>query len=125
MKIMIDVEMRRIQDLLCCAMEGGSNYWCRIDKFNPPSEFKNRLDKTMLIAHVDYPTNPGGSLILSDREDTEFSNKVLDIDACVKGLNVMVRDYPEHFAQFMSGNEDANTGDIFLQCCLFEKVIFG
>lgn len=24
------ISLKRVQDLLCCAFEGGSNYWCRL-----------------------------------------------------------------------------------------------
>jgi len=49
----------------------------------------------------------------------------LDLDACKRGLQVMAEEYPRHFADFMSENEDAETADVWLQCCLFGEVVYG
>jgi hypothetical protein len=32
---------------------------------------------------------------------------------------------PRHFADVLNENDDAGTGDVFLQCCLFGEIIFG
>jgi hypothetical protein len=37
----------------------------------------------------------------------------------------MQEQYPRHFSNFISENYDAETGDVFLQCCLLGKVKFG
>jgi hypothetical protein len=42
-----------------------------------------------------------------------------------RGLDIMRRDYPEQFAKVMSGDADADTADVFLQCALFGKVVYG
>lgn len=33
--------------------------------------------------------------------------------------------YPRHWADVLAENDDATTGDVFLQCCLFGECIFG
>lgn len=131
----VEVPIRRIQDMLCCAFEGGSNYWYMIEKFHEPKEFPNMFDepwdgkKPEVYRHIDYPTNPGGYLIVSDRklegEIDEVTKKKLDLDACVAGLQVMAQKYPRHFANMMQENDDAETGDVFLQCCLFGELVYG
>jgi hypothetical protein len=37
----------------------------------------------------------------------------------------MVEKYPRHYADFKDGDEDASTGDVFLQCCIFGEVVYG
>lgn len=136
-KTTVEVPVRRVQDMLCCAFEGGSNYWYMIEKFHEPSEFVNFSDrpfgdenhKPQIFRHVDYPTNPGGYLIVSDAklqgEIDEITRKKLDLEACERGLQVMAEKYPRHFSDMMRDEDDACTGDVFLQCCLFGELIYG
>ena len=32
---------------------------------------------------------------------------------------------PRHLADFMSESDDASTGDVFLQLCIFGSVVYG
>jgi hypothetical protein len=133
-KTSVEVPIRRVQDMLCCAFEGGSNYWYRIEKFHEPKAFVNQFDepfnteKTKIFRHIDYPTNPGGYLIVSDggEESGDDVKKVkLDLEACERGLQVMAEKYPRHFSNMLQDNDDAETGDVFLQCCLFGELVYG
>jgi len=125
-KTTVDVPISRVQDMLCCAFEGGSNYWYTIEKFHEPREFPNQFDKPFnggkpeIFRHIDFPTNPGGYLIVSDAQDPasdEPRKEKLDLEACERGLQVMAEKYPRHFSNMMTENDDAETGDVFLQCC--------
>lgn len=63
--------------------------------------------------------------------------RILSLESIQQGLDLMakglldgkdkpVKDhYLQHFADFLAGNDDATTGDIFLQLCLFGEVIYG
>jgi len=133
-KTSVDVPISRVQDMLCCAFEGGSNYWYMIEKFHKPTEFVNLSDqpyddkKPQIFRHIDYPTNPGGYLIVSDAKQAEgkdIKKVTLDLDACQRGLHVMAEKYPRHFSAMMTENDDAETGDVFLQCCLFGELVYG
>lgn len=118
------VPFRRVGDLLCSAFEGGSNYWCHIDEFHEPPKIAFRWDSKNLYKHVDYPLNPGGYLLISDPEDGEGDQHRLDLNSLQNGLRVMNAKYPEHWRDFMAEADDATTGDVFLQCCLFGEVIY-
>jgi hypothetical protein len=37
----------------------------------------------------------------------------------------MAQAYTRHFADFINQNDDAITGDVFLQCCLLGEVLYG
>jgi hypothetical protein len=71
--------------------------------------------------HIDYPLNAGGSLIITSYEDPDGINGVkawrFDLEAAQRGLQLMAEKYPHHYADFMAENDDATTGDVFLQLC--------
>jgi len=123
----VDVPMQRVADLLCCAFEGGSNYWCHIKVKKAPEQFTFRYmpdlsDKP--TSYTDYPTNRGGYLIVGDVEE-EQEDGLLDLGTIRFGLQTMADRYPRHWQDFIDDNEDAATGDVFLQCCLWGEVVFG
>jgi hypothetical protein len=115
----------RISNLLCSAFEGGSNYWYTIAEFTAPPAFTFRTDPEHLYKHLDYPLNAGGALTIGDIEDDTNPTKILNLDTIAKGLQTMADKYPRHFGDFMSENDDADTGDVFLQCCLFDEIVYG
>jgi hypothetical protein len=123
------IPIERISDLLCSAFEGGSNYWYQIDEFVKPENFNNSDEGDDKYRHLSYPINEGGKLIISTDEgemNKEGNDKhILNLESIKKGLQVMATKYPSHFNDFMQENDDACTGDVFLQCCLFGEVIFG
>lgn len=126
-----------VQDILCSAFEGGSNYWYRIEEFIKPTEFTHYSwgppeegKQQEVFRHIDYPTNPGGALLISDFHGTDGVEedmvvKRLDLESIEKGLNTMAKQYPHHFKNVMSDSADAETGDVLLQCCLFGKLVYG
>jgi hypothetical protein len=155
-----EIPLKRIQDLLCCAFEGGSNYWYTIVEFVKPAELKVRTEEgeifrhldypvneggAEIYRHLDYPVNEGGAVVVGDREEwypyrmekeraehlkesfdkPEPKKYRLDLEAIDRGLQLMADKYPRHFADFVGENEDASTGDVFLQLCLFGELVYG
>lgn len=130
------IGLDRIGDLLCCAFEGGVGYWCTIVKKIPPAApveawkvraFAEDLGKPQgnghtVYPHIEYPVN-GGSLVLRAEDDPK--RYTLDMAAIERGLAVMAEKYPKHFADFVAENDDAETADVFLQCCLFGEIVYG
>jgi hypothetical protein len=55
----------------------------------------------------------------------DMPDALLDLGTIRNGLQVMADKYPNHWHDFINDNEDATTGDVFLQCCLYGEVIFG
>lgn len=129
--IQTEVPLSRIQDLLCCAFEGGSNYWYRIEKFTPPAQFEvtSSPEKPGEFRHLDYPVNVGGALVISNKQaddgDSKPMRRTLSLRTIRQGLQVFATKYPRHFSDFMQDNEDACTGDVFLQCCVFGEAVYG
>ena len=99
-----------IKNLLDSASRG-SDYWC-----------ENSLA-------YERETNKALTPIGVKVKDFEAEDKpvvhTLNLAKIKKGLTVMAKKFPEHFGDFHSGNYDMNTGDVFLQCCLFGDVIYG
>lgn len=122
-KVRVNITDERIKDLLCNAFEGGSNYWYFIESFNYP-EGKTRQSLKLEFPHIDLPMTEGGSLTIKSLEEPEKTYIELNRKACLKGLSIMAKKYPHHFADFMSEDDDATTADVFLQCALYHEVIY-
>lgn len=124
-KIGMDIPIRSVQDLLCNALEGGSNYWYFIKAFNYP-EGETIESLGIAFSHLELPFKCG-SLTIHDisGEGDDKKDMILDFPAIVEGLQIMADKEPYHFANFLQENDDAETGDVFLQCCLFKEVIYG
>jgi hypothetical protein len=137
--ITTQVSERRMADLLCNALEGGSNYWYRIKEFIAPPVIAFHTWETewdgpnsvKVFRHIDYPCNEGGALIIeafSENEPDEINGKKewrLDLPAMHRGLQLMAEKYPHHWGDFQAENGDAITGDVFLQLSLFGEVVYG
>jgi len=41
-----------------------------------------------------------------------------------KGLQILADDYPSLMTELVEENDDANTGDVLLQCCLFGGEVY-
>ena len=152
MKVEIEMPEERIQDLLCNALEGGSNYWYFIEKYHYPnkcpvcgrvthcpicSSGKNGKAHKLVdtipqtkeslgieFTHLELPFK-GGFIEFSDLEDEEAEHKNLTLEAIQRGVKIMAEKYPRHFGDWIGENDDATTGDVFLQCCLFGETIYG
>jgi hypothetical protein len=115
---------QRVGDLITSALEGGSNYWLEnytITKQEPVMWNNLHDTHTNGVYAYCYPLNDGGALIF-EGEEGKF---ILDLTTIQYGLKFMGENYFRHFKDFVDEDDDANTADIFLQCCLFEGVIYG
>lgn len=118
-KLEIEIKEQDLRDLLCNAIEGGSNYWCS------SMDRQGGISTTLAPYRQDVPFVPGGWLEVCDGEDQSRSPIRLDREAIIKGLNIFATKYPRHFGNFINDNADAETGDVFLQCCCFGEAIYG
>lgn len=128
MQIPINIDPQKIADLLCCAFEGGSNYWYNIEGDKAPERYDFRTDESRIYPHLDYPLNDGGSLRICTLENDEINGQdswILNLESIQKGFHIMAEKYPKHFADILNDNIDVVTGDVFLQCCLFGELIYG
>jgi len=118
-KIEVEVSDQRAGDLLCSAFEGGSNYWYFIEQVSPSSAGAYYHEK---------PFDHNGWVKIRTLEHEEVNGQLewlLDRAACERGLTLMAEKYPTHWSDFISENDDATTGDVYLQCCIFGEVVYG
>jgi hypothetical protein len=108
-------------DLICCAVEGGIGYWCRID--NSVENWK-RISNSMPDDHVFEDTylavlkTDEGVRLLDTESDDVWYMHYADL---LKGIKMAI----------MSGDwsgdvddADACVGDVIFQYALFDKIVF-
>ncbi len=103
-------------------------HWYLIKDTKAPLEMSFRSDPDTIFKHLDFPLNPCGGLIITTCFDDEWNGKTewpLDLPVIERGLRIFVEKCPARFGEFLAENEDANTGDCFLQCCLFGELVYG
>lgn len=132
----------KVADLLCSALEGGSNYWYEINgkvegDFQYFGEYNEPKTKYLHL----YPFQDGGALYITDARADNPTLKIpvrLDFGRMYKGLQIWADDalhaqdkdrsdsaHARYWGDFIANNTDAETGDIFLQYCIFGKIIYG
>jgi hypothetical protein len=111
----LDDEM--IGNLLCNACEGGSNYWAESND--------NNSDEVGADYFHEAPLKKGGFFNIKDREDEDAPEVRIDRKALNRGIEVMATKYPWHLANVLTENDDAETGDVFLQCSAFGEIVYG
>jgi len=127
------IPLNRIADLICCGMEGGIGYWSVITGYVKPPALTWTMDgmddddpNPTVFKHIDYPINEGGAVKLQETEDGgNHPTHHFNLEKIRKGLRVMAEKYPRHFHNFLEENDDAETGDVFIQCCLFGEIVYG
>lgn len=132
MKLSIEIDNEKIKSLLCCGFEGGIGYWAQIDDYEivKGSTYEDFREGGKYQTKDNYwhpcqivPLVEGCAVIIRDIEEDKLHT--LDMKAIHKGMTVMQSKYPTHFGNFLSDNTDAITGDVFIQCCLFGKIVYG
>ena len=133
-KTTIEFTDSTIRELLICALEGGSNYWCLLKSLTyaenvGPEDFEEEGELWADGWELPYalPFVAGCALVIGDAEDPDdhTKNKHLDRGLIEGGLQLMAEKRPKVFADILADKIDADTGDIFLQYCLFGEVIYG
>lgn len=141
--VTVEVTDDQIRSLLCNAFEGGSNYWYSEAEPVLPSDGSVQMadvseggalqprnpDGTQNYFHWAQllPTLPGCAVRLRAHGAGKTPDDVytLDREALNRGVQIMATKYVSSFADWMTEHDDATTGDVFLQCCLFGELVFG
>ncbi len=139
----VEITDELLRGILCNAFEGGSNYWYWIeDEILPRGSKRSDFEADGWSPIYNIPFADGGALIITaapdgaapmdmdeeeprDVREDDMLPAILDKAALLRGCEVMARKYPKHFADMTSENDDADTGDVLLQCALYGELIFG
>lgn len=124
----VTVSNRTIADLLCCALEGGSHYWIESAKQGKRGQVLVKpWGDEYTPNYIEAPFSGTLDIVISETVEGNDHKVTYTLDATrlKSGLEVMAKDYPHTFADVLTDSMDAETGDVFLQCCLFNKVVFG
>lgn len=120
--VSVQLSYYRIACLLCSAWEGGSNYWAE-SKGTPYKEVPNGMEEEWLTLSLPVKVRVNGE------EGAVGPWFTLDAAAIQRGLNVLGEGKEDGAAKtlavILDNNDDANTGDCFLQFCLFGKLVYG
>lgn len=116
----LEVPQRRVIDILITAVEQGCGHWCNLTGWPSLPRGMDLFDKFALnnAGWMEFTVKDDGGR-LTDEKHT------LGWVAIQKGLKVMAEKYGRHFGDFMVDNHDAETADVFLQCCLLGEVRYG
>jgi len=109
MKINITYQISEQQLLNLLDTAGrGSRYWS-----NSRLEYESEAKKALTLV---------GAVV---KDEEAKKGYVLRPDMVEKGLKIMAKKYPQHFIDFAIREDyDDTTGDVFLQCALFNEVIY-
>ncbi len=115
----ISVSWEQLDAMLVNALEGGSNYWIETVQANAP--------KQQGVNCYEYLLREGRELtVYPDDNDGDVDyHMTLSRETATNALQLMVRDYPDHFKDVASQNDDAYTADIWLQLACFGEVVYG
>lgn len=115
-----------------CELRDGLN----IEDFKTnPDDYSKQGSEAAKLAPGEYwpshqlvPFVKGCALIIQDTEEDEQGNPVkhrLDRAAMIRGLDLMAEKYPHYFHEFMEEDDDAITGDVWLQLACMGEVVYG
>ena len=124
MKIEMEISDKRIADLLVTGLEGGYMAPLCITKIYPGHGDGDPWSGDYTPDYIRAPFSKGGGVGFEDEEEPG-EEMVLTREKMEKGLQIMSEKYPQHFSDFIRENEDAITGDVFLQCALLGDIVYG
>ena len=61
---------------------------------------------------------------LRDKYGDRSEILALNTSARQRGLDVLCKEYPLRALEILEGNDDVVTADIYIQCCVYGKVVY-
>lgn len=106
-----------IDDIMCAALEGGINYWCR----------KAEVVGEYLGDYASEQISRGGTLILYDAESSDKWE--LNIEKLLFGIEKAIEEWYEYEwfedGRLETSQIDAEIADGIVQLALFDEIVFG
>jgi hypothetical protein len=114
-----DLSCERIADQVITFVEGGGTYWCR--DFILESSDHTPVEKPWYSDPKLYDQ----TFLIRVRPHDDKKVYQLTPNEIRKGLKVLGEKYPSRVAEILEENGDAETADLFIQCCVFGEVVYG
>ncbi len=125
-------------NLLTSALEGGSNYWYELPDISTlPKKGYNPKTRQIINDEINCPgikdclvnrlweaVQAGKAIPVSDIEDETHLGYITK-QGLEKACELMAEKYPFHYADAVGENDDAITGDVFLQLVVMGELIYG
>jgi len=138
-KIEHEIPAGRVEDLLCSAFEHGIGYWARVAdvEWVDGAQYSHQLPVRGGSVTLEDGDGSGWPKTARDYADVSLERGLtyvereldvrpkLDQETIRRGLQLMATKHSRHWAEFLAENDDAETGDVFVQLCVFGEVIFG
>jgi hypothetical protein len=130
----VEVPLQRLQDVWINALDSGSiSYWCA--SVGVTAKGTDTVESLALDEQNDLqeryiaPFRHDGKVGIELQEPDDIpggpKTYIFDLRAMRHALTVMSKHYPRHLADILSGNDDANTADAFVQCAIFGELVYG
>jgi hypothetical protein len=121
------ISAMRLSDVLCTFVEGGGNFWGRIQGWRKPKDFlctDNQSDKW------NYPLNERGALFIYDAEEYEEEGKnakryTLTAAKIQRALTVMSKEEPDIISRIIEEQDDAYDASALVQYAIFGRIKIG
>lgn len=123
--VKVEIEKSRVYDLLITGVE--TSFWVELEgdweqAWKDAEKPGVRSAFGLIKIRDNYKVTEDG---MAYNDSERRSPVALNDTQLEQGIKLMQEKYPEHFADFIEEREDAETGDVFLQCIMFEEVIYG
>ena len=116
-----DVCSEKIADQIITALEGGSGYWLGSFKL-----YRSEIEPSEKPWYADRKLYEGDfEIICQPSEPGDFEDKHFSPQSIRDGLKVLAEKHHTVLADILMEEGDADTADVFLQCCLFGEVVYG
>jgi len=123
------VTPQMIADQMVAAIEGGINYWCARVRPCSPSKGEVRAqveaEGREFVNWYQEPWYYDRPFRIEVLEEDEATAVILTQEAVAAGLKLLAERYPDRLREIVEETGDAETADVFLQCCLFGEIRYG
>lgn len=127
----VEVPLQRLQDVWVNFLDSGAgNYWvasASVERHGIDSVQSLALEEQAeLQERYIAPFRQSGAVkVVLDEPDDVPGHHLFDLHTIARGVEVLASKYPKALGDILSGNDDANTADIFVQACLFGELVYG
>jgi hypothetical protein len=122
--VSINVSKERIEDMLVGALEGGSNYWYWLPD-QDAENIRTADGQCFATKMLNYIWKNDNVINIHDAEDEDEKLGEFSYANIIKGLQLMQKEQPEHFADMLSETDDATTADVWFQFVVLQELVYG